>query len=56
MNTHDNDGLKIVHFDEYCKTCVSKDRKEHEEPCCHCLDEPVRPNSHKPAKYVKKEK
>ena len=55
MNTVDSDGLKIVHFDEYCKTCVSKDCPEEDKPCSICLDEPVRPNSHKPAKYVKKE-
>lgn len=51
MSITNNDGLKIVHFDEYCKTCASKDVKQHEEPCCSCLDEPVRPNSHKPVKY-----
>jgi hypothetical protein len=51
MNT---DGQKIVHFDEYCKTCVNKDCAEKDEPCYSCLEEPVNQNSHKPVKYEKK--
>ena len=47
--------FKEVYFDQYCKTCVSKDVKENEEPCYECLDNPVNSYSHKPVKYVKKE-
>ena len=46
-----DDGLKIVDFSAYCKTCVHKDKKEDEEPCCDCLDESVNVNSHKPVRY-----
>jgi hypothetical protein len=44
----DNDGLKIVEFEKYCKTCAHKDKKESEDPCWDCLNEPARPESHKP--------
>lgn len=46
-----DDGLKIVDFSEYCKTCVNKDKKEDKEPCCDCLGEAVNVNSHKPVRY-----
>lgn len=46
------DEMKEVYFDQYCKTCVNKDLKEHEEPCDDCLAEGARQNSHKPVKYV----
>ena len=45
---------KIVHFDEYCKTCQFKDKKEDETPCDECLAQPVNLHSHKPVKYEKK--
>ena len=47
----DNDGIKIVEFDKYCKTCLHKDVKEKDEPCNECLGEPANFNSHKPVKY-----
>lgn len=49
-----DDGLKIVDFSEYCKTCVNKDKKETEEPCYDCLMEGENVNSHKPVKYEEK--
>ena len=49
-----DDGMKIVEFDKYCKTCIHKDKKDIEEPCCDCLDEAVNVNSHKPVKYEEK--
>ena len=48
--------FKIVHYDEYCKTCVNKDKKESEDPCYDCLNEPGRVDSHRPARYEEKEK
>ena len=48
--------MKIVHYDEYCKTCVNKDKKETEDPCYDCLNEAGRVDSHKPARYEEKEK
>jgi hypothetical protein len=50
----ENDGMKIVEFDKYCKTCEYSSKKEHEEPCSDCLNEPVNMNSHKPVKYEKR--
>ena len=50
-----NEGFKEVHFNEYCKTCISKDTDESEDPCYECLAEPVNMNSHKPIRYEKKE-
>lgn len=47
----DNEGTKEVYFDQYCKTCVHKDKKEDEEPCFACLNEPVNINSHKPVRW-----
>lgn len=49
-----NDGMKIVDFEKYCKTCKNKDLKETEEHCSSCLEEPVNQNSHKPVKYEEK--
>lgn len=49
-----NDGMKIVEFDKYCKTCLHEKKKETEEPCCDCMEESVNMNSHKPVKYEEK--
>lgn len=45
---------KEVYFDQYCKTCVNKDKKDHEDPCNECLDHLVNLHSHKPVKYEEK--
>lgn len=46
-----NENIKIVNFDEYCKRCHNKGKKESEEPCYTCLLEPARQYSHKPVKF-----
>ena len=49
-------NLKIVRFDEYCKTCVYAKTEEIKDPCNACLTQPVNENSHKPVNYIPKEK
>ena len=44
---------KEVYFTK-CLECVYKDTLESEEPCCDCLEEPAREDSHTPL-YFKKE-
>lgn len=46
------DKFKEVYFNEYCKKCQFKDKKEEEYPCDECLAEPARVYSHKPLKFV----
>lgn len=48
-----NEGYKEVYFDQYCKTCQHKDKKESADPCCECLYEPSNLNSHKPVRWEK---
>lgn len=48
-----NDGLKIVYFDQYCKTCKHRKMKEDDQPCRECLGEPVNVDSHKPVRWEK---
>lgn len=50
----ETDGMKIVDFDKYCKTCEHRDKKESEDPCWDCLNEPVNSESHKPVKWEEK--
>ena len=45
---------KLVHFDEYCKTCKHKDLKESESPCYECLENPTNVYSHQPIHWEKK--
>lgn len=47
---------KFVAFCKYCLSCKHVDKKDIEEPCNTCLDNPVNLNSEKPVKYEKKEK
>ena len=54
MELRDNDERKEVYFDKYCHMCVACDKKEDEEPCCDCLEEPVNLYSHKPVKFKSK--
>lgn len=49
-----SDGMKLVYFDEYCKTCKHKNVVEDSEPCDECLTEPARQYSHKPVKWEEK--
>ena len=46
--------FKIVHFDEYCKTCKNQNEPETNEKCRECLEEPVNVDSHKPIKWEEK--
>ena len=45
------EGMKEVYYDKYCNTCEFMNKREDEEPCDECLNEPGRMNSHKPLKY-----
>lgn len=49
-----SDGYKEVRFDEYCKTCKHWPKKDNEEPCDECLDNPTNLYSHKPIKWEEK--
>lgn len=46
---------KEVYFHQYCETCKHKDKKDNEEPCFECLDNPINLYSHKPVKYEQAE-
>lgn len=52
----EEDGYKEVYFNEYCESCRYKDLDSENTPCYECLGEPVNLNSHKPVKYVEKNK
>lgn len=54
MYLMDLDERKEVYFDKYCSKCISCGKKEDEEPCCDCLEEPVNLYSHKPVKFKSK--
>ena len=49
------DAYKEVYFGEYCKNCKHWEKKENEEPCDECLENPVNLYSHKPVNYEEKE-
>ena len=51
-----SEGYKEVYFDMYCHNCIYFDKICDEEPCSECLSEPMNIYSHKPTKYVEKEK
>ena len=51
-----NNSYTEVYFYKYCRTRVHFDKAGFEEPCDECLSEPVNSYSHKPTKYVEKEK
>lgn len=42
---------KEVLFHLFCPTCENWEKKEDEEPCATCLDEPTNYHSIKPVKY-----
>lgn len=44
-----------VDFEQYCKTCKYADRDERYIPCCYCLEDPILPNTKKPACWEEKE-
>jgi len=43
---------KEVDFHFYCPKCVYGESSEGDEPCCSCLDCPVRTGTEKPVKFV----
>lgn len=47
----ETEGYKEVYYHEYCKKCKHEQKKDHEEPCNECLDNPVNLYSHKPVKF-----
>lgn len=49
------DIYKEVYFGEYCKNCKYLEKKENEDPCDECLENPVNLYSHKPINYKEKE-
>lgn len=51
-----NEGYKEVYYDQYCKSCKHCEKKDNEEPCDECLDNPINSYSHKPINYKKKDK
>lgn len=53
MNSGD---YRIVLFSKYCQGCKHVDKKQHEEPCNTCLDNPVNLYSEKPVKYEENNK
>lgn len=50
----EENNMKEVYYDQYCKTCEHSSKAEDDEPCRECLDEPARPESHKPLKWEEK--
>ena len=47
---------KIVDYNKYCKDCIYCDNSEFKEPCHDCLNEPANQDSHKPVKFIRKNK
>lgn len=45
---------KEVDFYKYCRTCKYWNLTESEDPCFCCMTEPIRPDTHKPAKWEEK--
>lgn len=45
---------KEVRFDEYCMTCEHETKKEDEDPCDECLNNPVNLYSKKPVNWKEK--
>ena len=45
---------KEVDFHRYWASCKHRDKKEKEEPCSECLEEPFNANTSKPVKWEDK--
>lgn len=45
------DQYKIVLFDLWCPKCKYRDKKEEQEPCNECLEQPVNLDSTKPINW-----
>lgn len=52
-----NEGeTKEVYFHIYCKKCQYVNRRDDEDPCNECLENPYNEYSHKPVNFKEKEK
>lgn len=51
----DEREYKEVYFDQYCKTCKHKDKKEDAHPCNECLEDCINLYSHKPTRWEEKD-
>ncbi len=49
-----DENKKEVYFGEFCDKCKYSNKREDEEPCWDCLDQPWNTNSHKPMYFEKK--
>ncbi len=47
---------KEVYYGEYCKKCKYFNKNDDEEPCCDCLSDPARVDSHKPIRFKERTK
>lgn len=50
----DEEYLKEVYFYKYCATCKHREKKNTDEPCNECLDNPYTYATHKPVKWEEK--
>lgn len=48
--------VKFINFEHYCRLCESEPFESTEEPCDECLGTPVRPDSHTPINFKRKER
>ena len=49
------ENMKFVKFELYCRNCKHYEKREDEDPCFDCLDNPVNVYSHKPVKWEEKQ-
>lgn len=52
---YNDEHLKEVYFDQFCKKCVHRKENEQDDPCNECLSEPGIAFSHRP-RYFKEKK
>ena len=48
------ENMKFVEFELYCRNCKYYEKREDEDPCFECLENPVNVYSHKPVKWEEK--
>ena len=51
-----NNRFWPVNYNLYCPNCKHSNRREYEDPCFDCLDEPYNDGSRVPVKFEEKEK
>ena len=54
LMTVNDSNEQEVYFGDYCEKCKHFKKREIEEPCAECLDNPVNISTHKPVKYENK--